>query len=107
MDTVSSTLMLGQNSSSTRSFEQHAKSLIQASEANIARIESQIRDLLRLRDQERGIIASLKLAIAPVRKVPAEILAEIFLHYAGGVLTISQVCAHWRQVACTTPRLWT
>ncbi|KAJ7653731.1 hypothetical protein DFH06DRAFT_524976 [Mycena polygramma] len=110
MDTISSTILLGQNSSSTRSFEQHAKSLIQASEANIARIESQIRDLLRLRDQERGIIASLKLAIAPVRKVPAEILAEIFLHYAallGPVLTISQVCAHWRQVACTTPRLWT
>ncbi|KAJ7166340.1 hypothetical protein C8R43DRAFT_1232390 [Mycena crocata] len=115
MDTISSTLLLGQTA--TCSFEQHAKSLIQASEANIARIDSQIRDLMRLRDRERGLITALKLVIAPIRKLPAEILVEIFLHYLDiwwysrndlkRVLTLSHVCAHWRQIACTTPQLWT
>ncbi|KAJ7685146.1 hypothetical protein DFH06DRAFT_1157592 [Mycena polygramma] len=120
MDTVSSTLLLGQTT--TCSFEQHAKSMIHASEANISRIDSQIRDLMRLRHRERGLIASLKLAIAPIRKLPAEILVEIFCYvhasswwYLTGprsnvelkrVLAISQVCAHWRQVVCTTPQLW-
>ncbi|KAJ6496639.1 hypothetical protein C8R47DRAFT_1114911 [Mycena vitilis] len=120
MDTVSSTLLLGQTT--TCSFEQHAKSMIHASEANISRIDSQIRDLMRLRDRERGLIASLKLAIAPVRKLPAEILVEIFCYVNApswwylaalrsnaelkSVLAISQVCAHWRQVVCTTPQLW-
>ncbi|KAJ7119868.1 hypothetical protein C8R44DRAFT_789015 [Mycena epipterygia] len=110
--TISSALLLGQ--SATSSFERQAKSLIQASEANIAHIDSQIRDLLRLREQERGLITALKLVIAPIRKLPAELLVEIFLEYACWIgssikaaLVICGVCAHWRQLACTTPQLWT
>ncbi|KAJ7681466.1 hypothetical protein B0H17DRAFT_1205741 [Mycena rosella] len=70
-------LLLGQTP--TRIFEQQAKSLIAASEANIACIDSQIRDLVRLRDWERGIIARLRLAIAPIHKLPAQLLVDIFL----------------------------
>ncbi|KAJ7162977.1 hypothetical protein C8R46DRAFT_1193623 [Mycena filopes] len=104
------------------SFESQAKILIEASEANIARIESQIRDLERLRDRERGTIAQLRMAIAPVRKMPAELLVKIFLETCvldlfhryrlynkeamKQVQTLSHVCAHWRQIAITTPRLW-
>ncbi|KAJ7162945.1 hypothetical protein C8R46DRAFT_331556 [Mycena filopes] len=114
----------------TLSFESHAKILIEASEANIARIESQIRDLECLRDRERGTIAQLRMAIAPVRKMPAELLAKIFHHTRDSnaygnpfsnsrlmemnkkaavkrVQALSHVCAHWRQVAITNPRLWT
>ncbi|KAJ7626617.1 hypothetical protein DFH06DRAFT_1481072 [Mycena polygramma] len=105
---------------STKSFELQAKSLIAASEANIARIESQIRDLERLRDMERGVIARLRMAIAPIHKLPTELLVEIFLyvhHNAGRFLytrtaviklvhVLSQVCAYWRRVAHTTPQLW-
>ncbi|KAJ7465091.1 hypothetical protein FB451DRAFT_429401 [Mycena latifolia] len=101
--------LLGQ--SATRSFEAQAKSLIAASEANIARIESQIRDLIRLRDRERGVIARLRQAIAPVHKLPAELLVEIFRSVPSEeitqILALSQVCAYWRQVAHTTPQLWT
>ncbi|KAJ7162984.1 hypothetical protein C8R46DRAFT_1102117 [Mycena filopes] len=109
------------------SSESHIKILIAASEANIARIESQIRDLERLRDRERETLARLRADLAaPVRKMPVELLAEIFRYACGWYPSLSQprsehlafylfkaakvvshVCAHWRQVAITTPQLWT
>ncbi|KAJ6498714.1 hypothetical protein DFH09DRAFT_1103075 [Mycena vulgaris] len=70
-------LLLGQPLAS-RNFESQAKTLIEASEANIAQIESQIRDLVRLRDRECGVIARLRLAIAPIHKLPTELLVEVF-----------------------------
>ncbi|KAJ7162941.1 hypothetical protein C8R46DRAFT_331513 [Mycena filopes] len=102
----------------TPAFESYAKMLIEASEANIARIESQIRDLERLCDRERGTIAQLRMAIAPVRKLPGELLVEVFRHTCADytfdntstikkVQALSHVCAYWRRVAITTPRLWT
>ncbi|KAF8194307.1 hypothetical protein K438DRAFT_1588186, partial [Mycena galopus ATCC 62051] len=107
----------------TPTFESQAKILIAASEANIAHIESQIRDLESLRNRERGIIARLRMAIAPVHKLPAELLAEIFrsAKWPRGSVTdmlpdrksriqrvqrLSQVCSYWRSVAHNTPRLW-
>ncbi|KAJ6584419.1 hypothetical protein B0H19DRAFT_386422 [Mycena capillaripes] len=111
MSAVSSALLLGQ--STTSSFERQAKALITASEENVARIDSQIRDLMRLREQERGFITALKQAIAPIRKLPTELLLEIFTEALGScfgikdVLRICQVCAYWKQLACTTPKLWT
>ncbi|KAJ7158123.1 hypothetical protein C8R46DRAFT_1292093 [Mycena filopes] len=105
--------------------ESHVKILIAASEANIARNESQIKDLEHPCDLERETIFQLRAVIAPVRKVPVELLAEIFRYtclstpfYAGSLLrrhlgklkpaeVVSHVCAHWRQVAITTPQLWT
>ncbi|KAJ7119862.1 hypothetical protein C8R44DRAFT_853865 [Mycena epipterygia] len=108
-------LLVRQNSAST-AFEMHAKSLIKASEDNIADIDSQMRDLARLRERERGIIAMLRSAIVPVNKLSAELLVEIFLLVSmpgektssvAGTLTVSQVSAYWRKIAVTTPRLWT
>ncbi|KAF8194311.1 hypothetical protein K438DRAFT_1588137, partial [Mycena galopus ATCC 62051] len=107
----------------TPTFESQAKILIAASEANIARIESQIRDLEHLRNWERGIIARLRMAIAPVHKLPAELLAEIFLYTKDSskgiaspftpsqrcirsVHALTHVCAYWRSIAHSTPRLW-
>ncbi|KAJ7868734.1 hypothetical protein B0H14DRAFT_2728697 [Mycena olivaceomarginata] len=112
MDSTDSTLALGQMSPTSPNFESIARILIAASEANIARIESQMKDLERLRDRERGIIARLRIAIAPVHKLPAELLAEIFLlaldsGFTLKVQALSHVCAYWRCVAHTTPRLWT
>ncbi|KAJ7726492.1 hypothetical protein B0H16DRAFT_1332078, partial [Mycena metata] len=104
---------------STPSFESHTKLLIEALEAKIARIESQIRDSECLRTLECGIVARLRAAIAPVHKVPAELLAEIFRYkcelgrYGSSmrseiknVQALSHVCMYWRQVAINTPRLW-
>ncbi|KAJ7614685.1 hypothetical protein DFH06DRAFT_130241 [Mycena polygramma] len=108
-------------------FELQVKSLIAASEADIARLGSQIWALQCLRATEWGVLARLRAAIAPIRKLPTELLVEIFLHvhqngssenydrmYAYGrmdidrrpVHALSLVCSHWRRVAHNTPRLW-
>ncbi|KAJ7082969.1 hypothetical protein C8R44DRAFT_58137 [Mycena epipterygia] len=112
MATISSALLLGQ--STTTSFEQQAKSLIAAAEENIARIDSQIKDLMCLRDRERGLITALRLVIAPIRKLPSELLVQIFLHSLSSfrpsikdVLKLCHVCALWKQLAYRTPGLWT
>ncbi|KAJ7046477.1 hypothetical protein C8F04DRAFT_1064426 [Mycena alexandri] len=83
------------------SFETHAKLLIAASEASIARIESQIKDLERLRDRERGIVVRLRAAITPVHKLPAELLVEIFRYHS------DRFPPTVKTLAITTPRLWT
>ncbi|KAK7048071.1 hypothetical protein R3P38DRAFT_2867227 [Favolaschia claudopus] len=93
----------------SRTFEEQVKCLIAASEEKIGRLEVQVRDLLCIRDRERGLVATLKLIIAPIRKLPAELLTEIFL-YTGvtkrDVIRISHVCAYWRQLSHNTPALW-
>ncbi|KAJ7644617.1 hypothetical protein FB45DRAFT_1053328 [Roridomyces roridus] len=110
------TLMLGQTA--TSGFERQVRGLIEAAEANLVRIESQIQDLMGLRDRERELIAALKPLVAPIRKLPAELLGHIFLlavdsasdwhriQWLERVLVISQVCGQWRRLACGTPRLW-
>ncbi|KAJ7685560.1 hypothetical protein DFH06DRAFT_939880, partial [Mycena polygramma] len=84
-------------------------------DAEIAYFHDQIEALSSLRELEVEEIAALKAKIAPIRKLPVELLAEIFLlSLVPGssppeqdVFRISHVSAHWRQVAHSTPRLWT
>ncbi|KAJ7268131.1 hypothetical protein B0H12DRAFT_1097222 [Mycena haematopus] len=52
--------------------------------------------------------------MSPIHSLPVELLAEIFeltiragYDYIEEVFRISQVCLDWRQVAHSTPRLWT
>ncbi|KAJ7166335.1 hypothetical protein C8R43DRAFT_1162772 [Mycena crocata] len=119
-------LLMRQNQASM-AFETHVKSLMKASKDTISGIDSQMRDLARLRERERGIIATLRSAIVPVHKLPAELLVETFLNVVPGAtydtwaftglgirdkevvaatLILSQVSAYWRKIAITTPRLW-
>ncbi|KAJ7286312.1 hypothetical protein C8J57DRAFT_1708629 [Mycena rebaudengoi] len=110
----------------TGSLEKLAQTLIQESEANILDIDakiadltSQIRDLACLRELERGKLATLRGIIVPIRKLPMELLARIFLMVVepkccnqnpqisqGDVMRLSQVSAYWRKVAHSMPRLW-
>ncbi|KAJ6512972.1 hypothetical protein C8R45DRAFT_961974 [Mycena sanguinolenta] len=86
---------------------------IEESESRILSLESQIRALVELRDRERACVAALRYLVSPMHTLPVELLAGIFdlairdYNYVQDVLLISQVCSDWRQVAHTTPRLWT
>ncbi|KAJ7024304.1 hypothetical protein C8F04DRAFT_1132061 [Mycena alexandri] len=60
--------------------EIQVKCLIEAAEANIARLTAQIRELDCLRAKERNVLATLRLMIVPIGKLPTEILIEIFKH---------------------------
>lgn len=110
---INSVLCLGTNASSN-SLNTHVKGLIAEAEATISRIDSQMRDLVCERERQRANIAAWRITLAPVRQLPAELLSEIFLFtfnpFNGArrdVLRLSHVCAFWRQVAHTTPQLWT
>lgn len=114
-----SALRLGYNESTA--LENHTKGLISEAEARILRNDSQIQNLIYQREQEPETIVKLRATITPIRKVPTELLTEIFtfslladvryyrrpsLQVRETVLRLSQVCAFWRQVALHTPHLW-
>ncbi|KAJ7258713.1 hypothetical protein B0H12DRAFT_1232169 [Mycena haematopus] len=90
----------------------------------IAALESQSRiaAIVELRDRECAVGAALRFIIAPIRTLPVELLAEIFvltIHYSNELepiqnslhlrdaFRVSQVCCHWRQIAHGLPPLWT
>ncbi|KAF7357566.1 hypothetical protein MSAN_01353000 [Mycena sanguinolenta] len=51
--------------------------------------------------------------VSPIRTLPVELLAKIFELFIDDnthirdVYLISRVCSHWRQIAHSTPQLWT
>ncbi|KAJ6595071.1 hypothetical protein DFH09DRAFT_887300, partial [Mycena vulgaris] len=66
-------------------------------------------------------ITSLKGVLSPIRRIPPEILAEIFLNCrqnsrasefysitdpSEAPLLLGRVCSSWRVIAHGTPRLW-
>ncbi|KAF7357422.1 F-box domain-containing protein [Mycena sanguinolenta] len=84
----------------------------------IAALESHIAALVERRDRQYAAGAALRFLVAPIRKLPVELLAEIFLLtvresdefnslYIRDAYRVSHVCRHWTQVANGTPRLWT
>ncbi|KAJ7732090.1 hypothetical protein B0H14DRAFT_3615866 [Mycena olivaceomarginata] len=76
--------------------------------------------LLRLEREEMHAahhIERCKYALAPIRQIPNEILAAIFVCYAeitrapctdvrGGVWILGHICRHWRAVVLSTPAVW-
>ncbi|TRM70281.1 hypothetical protein BD626DRAFT_476908 [Schizophyllum amplum] len=69
--------------------------------------------LAELVEQHRFILSSK----APIRKLPAEVLSEVFIALASDhapekrapaiIRTVAGVCASWRTIAWGTPTLWT
>ncbi|KAJ7116226.1 hypothetical protein C8R43DRAFT_1137903 [Mycena crocata] len=63
-----------------------------------------------------GVFDEHAFRLAPIRRIPVEILIEIFLSAAqecdvpqlgdGTATVLSQVSQHWRAVACDVPGLW-
>ncbi|KAJ6466357.1 hypothetical protein C8R45DRAFT_486696 [Mycena sanguinolenta] len=86
---------------------------VDESDMKIKSLEKQLAALMELRDRELVVLDTLKYLLSPIYTLPAELLAEIFKRtidedtHITDVLRVSQVCSDWRQVAHTTPRLWT
>ncbi|KAJ6455397.1 hypothetical protein C8R45DRAFT_914815 [Mycena sanguinolenta] len=120
------TILAQQTESTRESSPTQIKQLIAESDCRaaslqteIAILESQIAVLVELRDRECAAGDALRFLAAPIRTLPVELLADIFVltirddaneFYALHVrdaLRISHVCSHWRQIANGTPQLWT
>ncbi|KAJ7062275.1 hypothetical protein C8F01DRAFT_1024457 [Mycena amicta] len=96
-------------------FEAQARSLLEESEAKLVDIQSQMKDLTR-RGEEQEHVGALRYVLAPIRRLPAEMLTEIFSRVDTGdddespiklAIRLSAVCGYWRQLVLHTPRLWT
>ncbi|KAJ7680740.1 hypothetical protein DFH06DRAFT_1464884 [Mycena polygramma] len=106
--------------------KEEVRARIRASEANIQRLTSEMGELDRARQKERRALGQLWFMLAPVGKLPTELLVEIFalaavesdsgddsddgvlveLDPTQQILLISEVCSVWRQIVISSPRLW-
>ncbi|KAE9405926.1 hypothetical protein BT96DRAFT_811528, partial [Gymnopus androsaceus JB14] len=101
----------------TRISEEEA--LVQTLESRIDELRVQISELTCQKDAKLVEIASLRNVLAPVRRVPLEILTEIFelscipkygplydSDLVPDMFMLTSVCAAWRKASHTTPHLW-
>ncbi|KAJ7114154.1 hypothetical protein C8R43DRAFT_935280, partial [Mycena crocata] len=83
----------------------------------IARLQDIVEKLTAKRDGLTEFVESHLAFVSPVRKLPHDILGEIFvaclptdrypiLHQRDSPLLLSHICSDWRSVALSTPRLW-
>ncbi|KAJ7160927.1 hypothetical protein C8R46DRAFT_810570, partial [Mycena filopes] len=70
----------------------------------------------RLTEEKIAIQKSLDSIIYPILTIPFEITVEIFVHClpefpnhpnaAVAPMLLARICRQWRNIACSTPRLW-
>ncbi|KAJ6594642.1 hypothetical protein B0H19DRAFT_918190, partial [Mycena capillaripes] len=83
----------------------------------LARLDEQIHELSTQRDQIQAYVDSHKALISYPRRLPHDILREIFLaclptsrnavmSAQESPLLLCRICSTWRAIALSTPRLW-
>ncbi|KAJ7353570.1 hypothetical protein DFH08DRAFT_1077681 [Mycena albidolilacea] len=83
----------------------------------LARIDERIRELAAQRDQIKAYIDSHKALISHPRRLPPDIVREIFvaclpsdrnavMSAQEAPLLLCRICSAWRTIALSTPRLW-
>ena len=91
-------------------------------DANLTGLMVKVDELRSKRDALVHYTTRHSALIAPIRRLPPEVMSEIFLHCMAPVdpfdpresprldkspLLVSQLCSRWRKIALSTPRLWT
>ncbi|KAK7040196.1 hypothetical protein VNI00_010002 [Paramarasmius palmivorus] len=83
----------------------------------IYRLKSTLAYLISQREKLQAFVNSHRALISPLRRLPPEVLSEIFVlclphecnptrNVAEAPLLLTLVCKQWRQVALSTARLW-
>ncbi|KAF7374485.1 F-box domain-containing protein [Mycena sanguinolenta] len=95
---------------------ERAESDISTTNAHISRLQCAMKDLISHRAKLEAFIQSHKAVISAQRRLPNEILLEIFGHCVDPLAPldprynmswiISQVCSLWRILALNSPQLW-
>ena len=99
---------------------QQIKSTVESVENEIMRLRRSLTELEEYRGQLYENMARHQAILSPIRKLPPEILAEVFLHAAddssvvwprenGDVempLLLGRICSCWRTVTHALPQLW-
>ncbi|KAK7033297.1 hypothetical protein R3P38DRAFT_790814 [Favolaschia claudopus] len=90
-------------------------------DADIEGARSVLKGLLTEREQTHDALEAHRALLSPIRRIPPEVLGEIFIHclarqsmepfvQASGdqfPLLLTQISSNWRNVALATPALWT
>ncbi|KAE9404463.1 hypothetical protein BT96DRAFT_916811 [Gymnopus androsaceus JB14] len=92
------------------------EALVQTFESRMDELRAQISELMRQKDAKLVEIASLRNVLAPVRRVPLEILLDIFelvleprqweTNTVSHLFRLSSVCVAWRKATHATPQFW-
>ncbi|KAL0069438.1 hypothetical protein AAF712_003463 [Marasmius tenuissimus] len=97
--------------------QNEVRRLIDQPQTRIRDIDAEISRLLAERDKLEHFVGAHSRVLSPIRRLPADILSEIFIlclptdHFpsrdlAEAPLLLTFVCHIWRNVALRTPRLW-
>ncbi|RDB16881.1 hypothetical protein Hypma_002522 [Hypsizygus marmoreus] len=95
----------------------NSQKLIMSVDSEIAQLQAMMDDLHGQRDRHVAHTQQYRTAIAPHRKLPVDLLEEIFISCAENPVhvppeptqfpwTVIQVCSKWRSVAHALPGLW-
>ncbi|KAJ7821731.1 hypothetical protein B0H13DRAFT_2449202, partial [Mycena leptocephala] len=89
-----------------RDFTREIDAEVARKELIIDRLLCEVEELRRCSEQHKALIA-------PIRRVPPEVMAEIFLQLAEieadtwrSPLIFGRICRDWRSIALSMPRLW-
>ncbi|KAJ7453195.1 hypothetical protein FB451DRAFT_987774, partial [Mycena latifolia] len=96
-------------------------------DVEIGRVQQTLRGIFAERRKIQAYIDGCRSVFAPIRRMPPEVLCEIFLSYSEfpferskdepetreikqlskwNMLLISHVCAQWRTLVLGTPKFW-
>lgn len=103
---------------SSHSDPEQLREFVAAGESEIQRLDRASLEIARQRDLVMSKIKQWRNDLSPTRRLPPEILAEIFLlwvqqnSYSSCLLlntpfVLAQVCSTWRKLVYNTPSLWT
>ncbi|KII85593.1 hypothetical protein PLICRDRAFT_116136, partial [Plicaturopsis crispa FD-325 SS-3] len=100
---------------SARDMLVEAKRRLAAVETELAGVQNAQSQLWTERQMLKDSIMNLENILSPCRRLPAELLSEIFTfclppmvtpHSDTAPLLLTLVCRKWRAIALSTPRLW-
>ncbi|TFK36661.1 hypothetical protein BDQ12DRAFT_713938 [Crucibulum laeve] len=85
--------------------------------AEVNLCQERLHHLMHQRDEAQDILEAHKAVLSPIRKIPTEVLAEVFVHcitnerfispsLTSPPLLLTSICSTWRNIALTTPGLW-
>jgi len=83
----------------------------------VTRVQALLTQLIHDQDETRKYVQVHQAFLAPIRRIPLEILQEIFIHCLPSgryirpdalkaPLLLGQICVLWRRAALSTPPLW-
>ncbi|KAF8968698.1 hypothetical protein BDZ97DRAFT_1654581, partial [Flammula alnicola] len=114
---ISLSQFLGTNFVPSDAEVQQIKEYLISPTAELARLDIELEELKLRRQRVYTHIQGYKALISPARRLPREILEEIFIcclpsdHNAvmsvlEAPMNLGRICSLWRSIAYTTPRLW-